>query len=87
MKRLGFGVAAAGLLMTSVVSMAQDTGGYPDMRGQWSPTGPGSPGDYWITLSRFALTGSPTRVVTVRASTRSTRPRWSEQRGHYDHRN
>ena len=38
MKRLGFGVAAAGLFMTSAVSIAQDTGGYPDMRGQWKGT-------------------------------------------------
>ena len=38
MKRLGFGVAAAGLLLTSAVSMAQETGGYPDMRGQWKGT-------------------------------------------------
>jgi len=35
MKSLGIVVAAGGLLMTSVVVMAQDTGGYPDMRGQW----------------------------------------------------
>ena len=38
MKPLGIGVAAAGLLMTSAVSMAQDTGGYPDLRGQWKGT-------------------------------------------------
>ena len=31
-------IAAGGLLMTSAVSMAQGTGGYPDMRGQWKGT-------------------------------------------------
>jgi hypothetical protein len=38
MKRLGIRVVAVGLLMTSAVSMAQDAGGYPDMRGQWKGT-------------------------------------------------
>jgi len=38
MKRLGIGVAAAGLVITSAVSMAQGTDGYPDMRGQWKGT-------------------------------------------------
>jgi hypothetical protein len=38
MKSLGILVAAGGVLMTSVVSMAQSTGGYPDMRGQWKGT-------------------------------------------------
>src|SRR5262245_11761047 len=31
-------LAAGGLLMTSAVAMAQSTGGYPDMRGQWKGT-------------------------------------------------
>jgi hypothetical protein len=34
MKSLGIAVAA-GLLLSSTLSMAADTGGYPDMRGQW----------------------------------------------------
>jgi hypothetical protein len=38
MKRLGSVVAAGGLLMTSAVAMAQNTGSYPDMRGQWKGT-------------------------------------------------
>jgi hypothetical protein len=31
-------IAAGGLLMTSAVSVAQGTGGYPDMRGRWKGT-------------------------------------------------
>ena len=31
-------IAAAGLLMASALSLAQDTSGYPDMRGQWKGT-------------------------------------------------
>ena len=33
--------AATGLLMTSALAVAQDTGGYPDMRGQWKGTNDG----------------------------------------------
>ena len=35
MKSLGVVVAAGGLLITATVLMAQDRGGYPDVRGQW----------------------------------------------------
>jgi len=53
MQSLGFVIAAAGLLMTSAVSMAQGPGSYPDIRGQWkgtseavvSGTGPHNPSD------------------------------------------
>src|SRR3954471_1844820 len=31
-------VAVGGLLMTATIAMAQDTGSYPDMRGQWKGT-------------------------------------------------
>ena len=39
MKSLGTVFVAGGLLVTSAVSVAQVTGGYPDMRGQWKGTG------------------------------------------------
>ena len=35
MKSLGIAVAA-GLLLSSTLSMAADTSSYPDMRGQWT---------------------------------------------------
>jgi hypothetical protein len=38
MKSLGVLVATGGLLITSTVAMAQSSGGYPDMRGQWKGT-------------------------------------------------
>ena len=38
MRSLGIVIAAGGLVMASAVSMAQGTGGYPDMRGQWKGT-------------------------------------------------
>ena len=38
MKSLGLAISLFGLLMTSAVSMAQGTSGYPDMRGQWKGT-------------------------------------------------
>jgi hypothetical protein len=38
MKSLGLVIAVAWLLMTSAVSMAQGSGSYPDMRGQWKGT-------------------------------------------------
>jgi hypothetical protein len=38
MNSLGFVIAVSGLLMTSAISMAQGTGSYPDMRGQWKGT-------------------------------------------------
>jgi hypothetical protein len=38
MKNLGLAIAVTGLLMISAVSMAQGTGSYPDMRGQWKGT-------------------------------------------------
>ncbi len=35
MERRALIVAMGGLLMTASIAMSQDTGGYPDMRGQW----------------------------------------------------
>jgi len=68
MRRLGIGVAAAGLVITSAVSVAQGTDGYPDMRGQWKGTaeavvtdsGPhnraGKPGETRTHNQEFILT-------------------------------
>jgi len=38
MTSVGLVIAVAGLLTTSAASMAQGTGSYPDMRGQWTGT-------------------------------------------------
>jgi hypothetical protein len=38
MKSLGIVIPTVGLLLTSAVSMAQGTSGYPDMRGEWKGT-------------------------------------------------
>ena len=38
MKSLALAVTAGGLLMTAAIAVAQDTSGYPDMRGQWKGT-------------------------------------------------
>jgi hypothetical protein len=35
MKKLAIAIAAGGLLAASNAAWAQETGGYPDMRGQW----------------------------------------------------
>jgi hypothetical protein len=42
MKSIGVLVATGGLLITSTVSMAQSSDGYPDMRGQWKGTAEGA---------------------------------------------
>jgi hypothetical protein len=41
MTTLSVAIAVSGLLIASAASMAQDTVGYPDMRGQWKGTNEG----------------------------------------------
>jgi hypothetical protein len=41
MRGLALVVAAGGLLAATTLSMAQDAGGYPDMRGRWKGTNDG----------------------------------------------